>query len=336
MKILPAPVTSRDIAALVGGEHHGPDVTVTGAATLDAAGPAELAYAERGPSEKWPGGGAGVLLCKAPAEGRCCVVVSDPKLAFIRALEAWFPERYAPGVHPTAVVEGALGQGVHVGPHAVIGAGATVADGAAVLAGAVVGEGCRVGEGTVIYPRAVLYPGTEVGRGCRIHAGAVLGADGFSYHPTAAGPVKVPQVGRVRIGDGVEIGANTCVDRAFLEETTIGDGSALDNLVQVGHNTRLGRFNLLAAQVGLSGSVTLGDGVIVGGQAGVADHVAVGDRAIIGSRAGVHNDLEGRAIYLFAPAMPIRKARRVIAALGDLPEIHKLVFKMARKLGLSE
>jgi UDP-3-O-[3-hydroxymyristoyl] glucosamine N-acyltransferase len=263
-------------------------------------------------------------------------VVKDPKRAFIQVMELWCPEVYPPGVHPTAVVEGELGEGVHIGPYAVIAAGARIGDGAAVLTGAVIGEDCVIGPRTVIFPRAVLYPETQVGADCRIHAGAVLGADGFSYHPTAQGPIKVPQVGRVRLGDRVEIGANTCVDRAFLGETVIGDGSALDNLVQVGHNSKLGRFNLLAAQVGVSGSVTFGDGVIVGGQAGFADHVNVGERVIIGSRAGVHNDLEGRGVYLFAPAMPVRKARRVIASLNDLPEIHRLVYKMARKLGLKE
>jgi len=330
-RLLPAPITAAAIAASVDGELHGEDATVTAAAPLAAAGPEALAYAEKTIS-----GDAGVVLCKERAlvEGRTCVVVKDPKLAFSALLAGWFTEVYPPGVHPTAVVEGTLGEGAHVGPHAVIGPRAVIGAGAVVLAGAVVGARCRVGPGTVIHPRVVLYPDTVVGAGCILHAGAVLGADGFSYHPTAQGPAKVPQVGRVRLGDRVEIGANTCVDRAFLAETVVGDGSAMDNLVQVGHNSRLGRFNLLAAQVGISGSVTLGDGVIVGGQAGFADHVTVGDRAIVGSRAGVHNDLEGRAVYLFAPAMPIRKARRVIAALGDLPEMHRLVYKLARKAGL--
>jgi len=330
-RLLPAPISSAELAARVGGEHLGEAVTVSVAAPLASAGPEALAYAEKAVS-----GAAGVVLCKErfAAGGRTCVVVKDPKLAFITLLTGWFAEVRPPGVHPTAAVEGTLGEGVHIGPHAVVGAGAHIGAGAAVLAGAVVGERCQVGPGTVIHPRAVLYPDTVVGSGCIIHSGAVIGADGFSYHPTAKGPTKVPQVGRVRLGDGVEIGANTCVDRAFLTETVVGDGSAMDNLVQVGHNSRLGRFNLLAAQVGISGSVTLGDGVIVGGQAGFADHVKVGDRAIIGSRAGVHNDLEGRAVYLFAPAMPIRKARRVIATLGDLPEMRSLVYKLARQAGL--
>jgi len=332
----PIDSSSVAVAALTGGAHHGPEAPLTGVALLADAGPGELAYAEGRAARRAGASRAGALLVKAPVEGHTCVVVADPKLAFVKVLRAWYPEATIEGVHPTAAVDGALGEGVAVGAFAVIEAGARVGAGAVIHAGAHVGAGCEVGPGAVIFPRAVLYPGTVVGAGCRIHAGVVLGSDGFSYHPTAGGAVKVPQLGRVVIGDGVEIGANATVDRAFLTETSVGAGSALDNLVHVGHNSRLGRGCMVAAQVGFSGSVTLGDGVIVGGQAGFADHVTVGDGAMLSAQCGVARDLEGGKAYFWADAMPARLGRRVVIALRDLPEMRRLVYKMARRMGLLE
>ena len=288
-----------EVAALVGGRLVGEDREFAGVAPVERAGEEDLAYATGAL------GAAGVLLVSEAVEGRCCVVVDDPKLAFIAVLRTLFPEARAPGVHPGAFVDSTAA----LGPEVVV------------YPGAYVGPGCEVGARTVIFPNAVLYPGTIVGADCRIHAGAVLGADGFSYHPTPQGLVKVPQVGRVRIGDGVEVGANSCIDRAFLDETVVGSGSKLDNLVQVGHNCSLGRDVILAGQAGLSGSVTLGDGVVLGGQVGVADHAVVGAGARVGAQSGVSGSLAAGGTYLGTPAWPIRETRRVWALLRRLPEL---------------
>jgi UDP-3-O-[3-hydroxymyristoyl] glucosamine N-acyltransferase LpxD len=208
-------------------------------------------------------------------------------------------------VHPTATVH----------PSAILGVAS------AVHAGAFVGAWCQVGAGTVLYPNVVLYPGTVVGDRCRIHAGAVLGADGFRYQSDPKGPQKVPQVGRVIVGDDVEIGPNCVIDRAFLEATRIGDGSKLDGLVMVGHNVQIGRGAVLAAQVGLAGGVKVGDGAMLGGQAGVAEHREIGAGAMVAGQSGVGRDVPPGEAVLGSPAMPLRVARRVYAVLPRLPEL---------------
>lgn len=307
---------SDEIAAWTGGQHHGEVVTLEGVASLDVAGPGQLAYAERKVS-----GEAGCILVSKPVEGRTCVVVPDPKLAFIQVLNRLHPRSLTPGVHPTAVVDGTLGEDCQVGPHAVIEAGATLGDRVVVGPGSVVRAGATIGDDTVLHARVVLYAGVTVGRRCELHAGAVIGADGFSYHPSERGPVKVPQVGTVVLEDDVEIGANSCVDRAFLEETRVGAGSATDNLVQIGHNCSVGRFNMIAAQAGLSGSCSTGTGVLIGGQVGFADHTRVGDGVRIGAQSGVHGRLKDGTTVLGTPARPVREMQRIWAAMKWLPEL---------------
>lgn len=308
-------MNSLELARHLGARHVGLPVDIKGLATLEDAGPGQLAYAERLAPTR-----AGVLICREAAEAPACLLVEDPKRAFIRAMELLLPERHPQGVHPSAVIEGVLGRDVAVGALVVVEAGAVIGDGAVLYAGVVVCRDAQVGAGTVIFPKAVLYPGVVVGRDCRIHAGAVLGADGFSYHPGPEGPLKVPQRGGVVIEDGVEIGANTCVDRAFLSETRVGAGSKLDNLVQLGHNTALGRGCVVAAQVGIAGSTRLGDGVLVGGQAGFTEHLHIGDGARVAAGAGVIRDVPAGEAVLGSPALPAAQARRVLAALRRLPE----------------
>lgn len=307
------PASAAELARRFGGELVGEDRPFSGVAPLNRAGPDQVAYAEH---RLPPACKAGVLLVRKPVEGRTCVVVADPKLAFIRLLGELFPEAHEPGVHPGAFVHptARLGKDVVVYP------------------GAWVGADCEVGDRTVIFPNAVLYPGTVIGRDCRVHAGAVLGADGFSFHPTPEGWVKVPQVGRVRIGDGVEVGANSCIDRAFLEETVVGDGSKLDNLIQVGHNTRLGREVVVAAQAGLSGSVEVGDAAVLGGQVGVADHARLGAGVRVGAQSGVHGELSPGTTWLGTPAMPIGLGRRVYAAMRRLPAALREMAELRREV----
>ena len=300
------------LADLVGGQLEGPDVAFRSVAPLHSATADDLVFCQKDiPSDC----AAGVLLASAAHPGHTVVVVSDPKAAFCLALAHLFPETHA-GVHPGASVDESaqLGEAVVVYP------------------GAVVGADCQVGDRTVIFANAVLYPGTVIGSDVRIHAGAVLGADGFSYHPGPDGPIKVPQVGRVRIEDGVEIGANTCVDRAFLGETVVGPNTKLDNLVHIGHNDQIGAAVLVAAQTGISGSVTVGDGVVMGGQVGVVDHVEIGAGAVLGGKTGVGHNLEGGQAYLGAPSMPAALWRRVVVLLRRLPEIWRSIGRLQRRV----
>jgi UDP-3-O-[3-hydroxymyristoyl] glucosamine N-acyltransferase len=324
-------LNSQGVAELVNGEHHGELVALTGVMPLDTAGPTELAFALGSVI-----GNAGVVLCREAVPGRTCIVVQDPKLAFIRVLEATQADASLPaGVHPTAIVEGELGKGVYVGPYAVIGPGTTVADGAVVHAHVVIGQDCTIGPRTVLHPHCTLYARTTLGADCLVHAGTVLGADGFSFHPTDQGMVKVPQVGRVVVQDNVELGALNAIDRAFLTETVVGSGTATDNMVHIAHNCRVGRANLFAAQTVLGGSATTGDGVVTGGQVAISDHAIVDDGVIIGGKSAVSGRTR-KGTYLGIPAMEIRRTRRVFAALRKLPELTKTVWALQRRLDALE
>ena len=301
-----------ELAALVGGVLHGPDSEFVGVAPVGQAGLAHCAFAVKLPAPA----GAGVLLASEPIPERCTVVVSDPKGAFVQLLQRLFPDVHPAGVQP----------GAHVDPSA------RLAPGVSVYPGAYVGPDVEVGADTVILPNAVLLRGSVVGAGCVVGPGAVLGHAGFGLHPGPRGPAPVPQVGRVVLGDEVGIGANSCVDRAFLEETRLGDNTQLDNLVQVGHNCDLGRGVVLAAQVGLSGSVRVGDGVVMAGQAGVADHVNVAAGAQVGGQAGVNRDLDGGQRYMGTPAMPLRLFAKVAAASKQIPELLRRVRRLERRI----
>jgi len=314
---------SQEIAQFVNGTHFGEVVELHGVAPLNESSENLLSFAEKEVT-----GSAGCVICTKEVTGRTCVVVEDPKLAFIKVLQALSKKPSNPGVHSSAIVEGSLGEGVEIGANVVIGIDSTIGDNAVIHPGVVIGVGCDIGAGTTIFPNAVIYDDTWIGARCRIHAGAIIGADGFSYHQTSDGPIKVPQVGRVVILEGTEVGANTCIDRAFLTETIIGADSALDNLVQVGHNSRLGANCLIAAQVGISGSVVIGNGAVLGGQVGVRDHIEIGDEAVVGGGSGVVKDLPGGAAYFGTPAIPIAQGRRAYMAWAQLPDILKRLTKL--------
>lgn len=305
-------------------------MTLVGVAELATAGAGELAFATGAPS-----GRAACILARRAEAGRTCVVVDDPKLAFIRVLRALHPPVAPGGIHPRAVVEGVVGADCTVGPGAVIEASATLGDRVRVGPNAVIGAGCVVGDDSTVHASAVLYAGVRLGRRCVVHAGAVLGAPGFGVHPSSEGLVTVPQVGTLVVGDGVEVGANTCIDRAFLTATTVGDGTRLDNLVQVGHNCQLGRDVVVAGQAGLSGSVTLGDGVVVAGQVGIRDHVHVAAGARIGAQSGVAGDL-GPGEWFGSPALELPLAARVLAVWRRLPELWRRVARLERSVARLE
>jgi len=208
---------------------------------------------------------------------------------------------------------------------------AVLEDNVVVMPFAFVGAGSVIGEGTVLFPGVVIYPGTRVGKRCRIHSGAVIGADGFGYVERDGKRVKIPQVGRVVIGDDVEIGANTCIDRATFGETVVGEGTKIDNLVQIGHNCRIGRHCAFAGQVGISGSVVVGDRVLMGGQAGIADHAVIGSDVKVAAKAGVFGKVADGEVIVGAPAMSAAKWKRIQGIISRLPEIYSLFRKLKRE-----
>ncbi len=267
-----------------------------GIAPLQDASTSDLAFAEEHIPDDCH---AGVLLVRTPIEGRCCIVVDDPKLAFIRVIEEMFHVEQPPN-------EAAVS---HIDPSAQVHPSATIHPGVVIMAN------CQVGAHSVLFPSVVLYPRTIVGERVRIHAGAVLGACGFGYHPTPAGPIKIPHVGCVIIENDVEIGANSTIDRAFIGQTRIGAGAKIDNLVHIGHNCTVGPGTIIAAQTGLSGSVTLGAGTLVGGQVGIVEHTIVGDGARIGAQSGVTRTVAAGETVLGTPAEPAMKMKRIYAAM---------------------
>ena len=221
-------------------------------------------------------------------------------------------------VHPTA----RLGDGVQLGSGVAIGPGADIGERTRIAAGSVIGRGVTIGRNCLIGPRVSIQC-AHIGDEVVIQAGAVIGASGFGFASLADCHVKIPQLGRVLVQDRVEIGANSTIDRGALGDTLIGEGTKIDNLVQIGHNTRVGRHCVMAGQVGISGSVTLGDFVLLGGKVGVADHVTIGDRVRVAALSGVGTDLEAGADYGGIPARPLMQWKREIAALAKLARTRK-------------
>ncbi len=268
---------------------------------------------------------AGCVLMdeKIPAPGRTVVRVSAPKLAFARLAARLHPAPRPPaGVDPQARVEEGvrLGADVHVGAFAVVGAGAVIGAGTVISAGCSVGAGARIGDGCYLHPRVTLYPGVTLGARVILHSGVVIGADGFGYVSNGRGFEKFPQIGTVEIGDDVEIGANSTVDRAALGVTRIGSGTKIDNLVQVGHNVTMGEHCLVASLVGISGSCEIGHHVQFAGQVGLGDHVRIEAGAVLGGQCGVlpHKTVKRGQVVWGTPARPIKDYLRQLAALAKL------------------
>ncbi|MDQ2889333.1 MAG: UDP-3-O-(3-hydroxymyristoyl)glucosamine N-acyltransferase [Gemmatimonadota bacterium] len=306
-------LTAREIARLVGGELHGdPESVVDGVAALDRAGPRHATFlASQRYAAMLPATKASVVLVARDVvhanRAPCTVILVDRPH---EAVQAILPLLYdvapaAAWVAPTA----RIGRGV------ILGAGVRIED------YVVLGDNVRVGERTRLLPHVTVYADSEIGAGCIIHSGARIGSDGFGYVFRNSRHEKIPHVGRCVIGDDVEIGANTTVDRGSIDDTVIGPGTRIDNLVQIGHNVRVGSACLLMAQVGIAGSARIGNGVIIAGQAGVGGHVHIGDGARIGGQSGVFGDVPAGEEWSGYPARPHRDSLRATAALFKLSRI---------------
>jgi UDP-3-O-[3-hydroxymyristoyl] glucosamine N-acyltransferase len=302
---------------------------ITGVQALEDAAAGDLSFVEGARGEKQAAASrAGCLLVRPDydAGGRSVIRVARPRNAFARVLALFYPpQRPAPGVHPSAVVAATahLGDGVSVGPGAVIGERAVVGPRTVVGPRSVIGDGAAAGEDCLLHAGVTLYPGVSVGRRAVLHTGAVIGADGFGFIFENGRYEKFPQVGTVEIGDDVEIGANSCVDRGALGATRIGDGTKLDNMVHIGHNCRIGRHVVIAAQTGLSGGVEVGDYAVIGGQVGIGDKARIEPRAVLGSGCGVLTSKIVRAgePVWGTPARPLKQYLERLALFDRLPRI---------------
>jgi UDP-3-O-[3-hydroxymyristoyl] glucosamine N-acyltransferase len=329
-----------EIARAIGCELRGDDVDIRGVAAIEDAEPGTLTFAADRRHARWLAttrAAAVVLAAEAPEVALPSLRARHPYLAFVAAVELFHPPaRPTPGVHPSAVVAptAQLGAGASVGPHVVVGEDVVIGRDAVLHAGVVIYPRVRIGDRFTAHAGAVVREDVRIGDRVTLHAGAVIGSDGFGYVPQEGGHRKIPQVGTVVLEDDVEIGANTTVDRAALGATVVGRGTKIDNLVMVGHGSRIGPHCLLAAQVGLAGGTRLGTHVMLGGQAGLAGHLTVGDRARVAARSGVHGDVPAGATYGGYPATEVRRWNRAAVALLRLPGVLRRLRRVERALGL--
>ncbi len=328
------PSTLAEIIAALGGVLHGDAaVEVHRLAPLDTAGPHDLSFVSHAryaaQIESTRAAAlivAPALVAQAQARG-ACIETPDPYL-YLARLTQWWRARHAPvgpqGVHAQACVDAraVLGRGVTVGPFAVVESGARIGDGAVVGAHALVERGAHVGPGTRLGPRVVLGHGCAIGARGIVHAGVVIGADGFGFAPHEGGWVKIEQLGAVRIGDDVEIGANTCIDRGALDDTVIEDGVKLDNLIQIGHNVRVGRHTAMAGCVGVAGSATIGAHCTIGGGAVVLGHLTLADHVHISAASVVMRSIQQPGQY--SGVFPIDDNRSWEKNAATLRQLHGL------------
>jgi UDP-3-O-[3-hydroxymyristoyl] glucosamine N-acyltransferase len=338
------------LAELVGGTVEGDSATVIrGAATLSEVQAGQITLIDQPERAKqlaataaaavvvpeklsWNTGGVG--------DDRPVLRVADLHAAFTKIVLHFRPprQRTVTGVSSHAFVSRSArcGKGVAIHAGATVGDDCQIGDGATILPGAHLLAGCVVGRDVTIGPGAVLYENTVVGDRTIIHAGVVLGCHGFGYSQAGGRHVPSAQLGFVRIGSDVEIGAGTTIDRGTYGTTSIGDGTKIDNLVQIAHNCRLGRHNLICSQVGIAGSTTTGDYVVMGGQAGIRDHVHIGTGARLSAMAGITNDVPDGAVMMGIPATPEREQKLKLAALAKLPEMRKEFKAIRSKIGALE
>lgn len=335
--------TAEMIAGLLGGEVAGDArASVTTVSSIEEGKPGSLTYLANPKYEEYlyTTGASVVLVSRdfAPARpvGATLVQVDDVGRSILRLLELYNASRpRKQGISRLAsIAEGArLGKECYVGDFAVIEAGAEIGDGCLVYPQVYIGDGVKVGAGTILYPGVKIYEGCRIGSRCILHAGAVVGADGFGFAPnTEGGFDKIPQLGNVVIEDDVEVGANTCIDRAKTDSTVIRRGVKLDNLIQIGHNVRVGQHTVISAQTGVAGTSRIGSHCILAGQVGIADHVSVGDRVRIGSKSGVDKNVGDGEVRLGYPALPGMQYHRSSAVFKNLPELVRRVAELEKRL----
>ena len=306
-----------ELARVLGGKLEGDDVELNACGGLEEARPGDLSFCKDPKHVKLVEStkASAVLLPPEWDKGAPCPIVrvEDPNHACMAAAKIFAPPEpvRAPGVHPTAIVDPSvkLGEGVHIGAYTIVEKGSVIDDGAVIEAQVFIGENCRVGAATHIYPQVTLREGTIVGKGCILHCGVRLGGDGYGFNTVMepGSPVpkieKIPQLGIVELGDGVEIGSNTTIDRARIGRTYIGPMTKIDNLVQVGHNVKVKGYSGLIAQSGIAGSTEIGYGCLIWAQAGISGHIKIADGVQVGPQAGVPQTLDGSVKYVIgAPA----------------------------------
>jgi UDP-3-O-[3-hydroxymyristoyl] glucosamine N-acyltransferase len=328
-----------ELAARLGAELHGDSgIEVTGVRGIEEAGPTEITFVANpkyAPLARTTGAAAVLVTLDFPKISAATLRLANPYLAFSQALGIFYqPPRYEPGIHPTAVIDptAIIGDESHIGAYAVIGPRARVGSHATILPHVVLYAGVTVGDHFFAHAHAVVREGCVLGDHVTLENGAIVGSDGFGFAKDSEGSwQKIPQSGPVRVGNHVDIQANTCIDRATVGVTEIADGAKIDNLVQIGHGSKVGRNTLVCAQAGLAGSSVIGANAILAGQAGVAGHCTLGDGVILTAQAGVSHDVPAGKMLSGSPAFENRSWLRAVAIFQRLPEILRRLNQLEKR-----
>lgn len=326
------------LAAMLGLEHRGADMEIRGVNTLELAQNHELSFlanAKYAPLLSSTTAGAVIVEERYAEQVENALISNNPYLDFAKALSVFAkPQGEFTGISEQAFIHetAELGEGCTIYPFAYIGARVKLGKSVKIFPGCYVGEDCAIGARTILYPNVTIMGGAVIGSDVVAQPGAVLGSDGFGFAPTEHGLVKIPQTGNVAVGDNVEIGANTAIDRAVLNSTSIGNGVKIDNLVQLGHNVEVGAHSVLVSQVGISGSTKVGEKVTIAGQAGISGHLEIGDGVTIGPQTGVAKNIPAGATMGGTPAMERGTFMRTLAVIPKLPELSKRVKQLEKEL----
>ena len=334
-------VRVQEIAELVKGTAEGDaGVDIHSAASLETAEAADIAFVVKG--KDGSRSRAGCLIVNAEyATGRTLIRVRDPRTAFAQVVARLYPPApIEPGTHPSAVVaaDAKIGANVCIAAHVSIGAGTCIGANSRIGPGCAIGANVTIGEQATLHARVAIYDGVTIGDRAILHSGCVIGADGFGFVLNGDHYEKFPQIGRVVIGDDVEIGANACVDRAALGVTAIGNGVKLDNMVHIGHNCQIGRHVLIVAQTGLSGGVVVEDYAVIGGQVGIGDKARIERGAVVGSGAGILTSKIVRSgqVVWGTPARPLKEYLQQLAHLAQLPALKKRLVQLEKEAASTE
>lgn len=332
-------ITIQELAALVGGQFVLPED-----ATKIIRGGAAIAEATEGDVTFF--GNAKYLpalkTCRATAAlvpldftdeiPPVAIRVENPSLAFSKLIEKFAPApvKFAPGVHPSAVIgkDVTIGEGASIQPFTVIEDGASIGAGSVIGAHCYIGHGAKVGANCLLHPRVTVAERCVVGNRVILHSGVVLGSDGFGYEFSGGKHVKIPQIGIVQLDDDVEIGANTTLDRARFGRTWIGEGTKIDNLVQIAHNVVIGKHSVVVALTGIAGSVKIGSYVTIAGQVGIVGHIEIGDQVIVAAKSGISKNIPAKEVVWGSPSLPMREAKEQLAYIRRLPKLYERVKKL--------
>lgn len=331
--------TVAELAEYLGGTVQGDGtVVISGLGPLETAGPDALTFlANPKYAAKIAETSAGAVLMAPGGErhGRTAIEVANPYLGFAKLLKLFYTSPHRPeGVMPAAIVSetASIGEDVSIYPGACVGRNAVIGNRTVIHSGAVIYADTTIGEDCIIHANAVVRERCRIGNRCVIQPGAVIGSDGFGYAPDGTGYYPIPQVGIVVLEDDVEIGANSCIDRAAIEVTRICRGTKLDNLVQVAHNCTIGEDCMIVSQVGISGSTRIGNHVTLAGQVGVAGHITIGDNVLVGAQSGVPSSLPANAAYSGTPTMPHKEWLKSAMVVPRLPELKKTVSSLEKRI----